>query len=80
MTNIITAVFASVLLLGIIGLASVLGGTLVWMLWPIAIPSAFPALVTSGVITPKLTWGASVSLTWVLSILFKAVLINGPKT
>ena len=56
----------------LIGLIAVLGGTFVWLLWPVAIPVAFPGLVASGVLASKLSWWVSVCLTWLFSILLKS--------
>jgi hypothetical protein len=60
---------------GLVGLAfvlSVLGGTFVWLIWPVSIPMAFPGLVTTGVIAAKLTWWQSVCITWLFGILIKS--------
>jgi hypothetical protein len=43
-------------------IGSVIGGTFLFFVWPIAIPVAFPGLVEKGVIAAKLTWWASVCL------------------
>ena len=55
----------------IIAGVAVLGGTIVWFLWPYAIPAAFPGLVTSGVLAAKLPWWSAVCLTWLCGILVK---------
>jgi hypothetical protein len=46
-------------------------GTIIWLIWPIAIPSTFPGLITSGIITAKLSWWQSICLTWIFNILIK---------
>lgn len=51
---------------------ALVSGTILWLIWPVAIPAAFPGLVASGIIAGKLSWWASVCLTWVFSILVKA--------
>jgi len=58
----------------LIAFGAFLGGTIVWLIWPFAIPAAFPGLVTSGVIAAKLSWWSAVCLTWLFSILLKATL------
>ena len=55
---------------------SIFGGTIVWLIWPVAIPAVFPGLVTSGAIAAKLTWIQSVCLTWIFSILIKSLQHN----
>ena len=61
------AVFAVV----IVGFAAVISGTFLWLIWPIAIPAAFPTLL-GGAIAAKLTWWQAVCLTWLFGILIKA--------
>ena len=56
----------------VIALLAVLSGTIIYWIWPVAIPAAFPGLVTSGVLSSKLTLFQSICLTWVFSILFKS--------
>ncbi len=55
-----------------VGAIAVLSGTLIWVLWPWAIPAVFPGLVASGVIAGKLGWGASVCLSWLFGLLLKS--------
>lgn len=57
----------------------ILGGTIVWILWPVAIPAAFPGLVDAGKLAAKLTWSQSVYLTWIFSILIKSSQTNNNK-
>ena len=63
----------SVVLIGFIALFS---GTLVYWLWPIAIPAAFSGLVENGVLTSELMWWPAVCLTWVCGILLKSSQTN----
>ena len=65
----VVVVIGAILLIGFI---STLSGTVVWMIWPIAIPAAFPGLVASGVIAGRLTWWASVCVSLIFQILIKA--------
>jgi len=52
--------------------AAVFGGTIVWLVWPVAIPAVFPGLVAAGSLAAKLSWWQSVVLTWLLGILIKS--------
>ena len=63
------AALAALLMLFI---TAVFGGTIIWLVWPVAIPAIFPGLVASGVIAGKISWFASVFFTWICSILFKS--------
>lgn len=56
----------------LVGVAAFFTGTMVWLLWPWAIPAAFPGLVASGVITGKISWGASVCPCWLSGLLLKS--------
>lgn len=60
----------------LIGLVALFGGTLVYWLWPIAIPAAFPGLVTTGVLAAKIMWWPAVCLTWLFGILVKSTVTN----
>jgi len=60
-----------ILTLTIISFTSVISGTIVWMLWPVAM-SAFPGLVSNGIFAAKLTWWQSVCLTWLFGVLIKS--------
>ena len=63
----------------IVALLSVVGGTIVFWIWPHCIPQAFPGLVENGVIAGELTWKTAVFLTWVFGILIKASQTNTNK-
>ena len=54
----------------VVVLAAVLGGTIVWLIWPHVIPIVLPGLVASGAIAGKLLWWKAVLLTWLCRILF----------
>ena len=64
--------------LAIILLVATIGGTIVYLVWPVAV-KAFPALVESGILAAKLTWEQAVLLTWLFGILFKSNAINHEK-
>lgn len=53
---------------------AVISGTLVWCIWPVAIPAAFPGLVASGTLAASLTWWQSVCLSWLAGCLIKSSL------
>jgi hypothetical protein len=67
----------AVVLIGVIAIGS---GTILWLIWPVAIPAAFPGLVASGVIAGRLSWWVSVCLTWIFEILIKASQSNRNKS
>lgn len=50
---------------------AVLGGTIVWLIWPVVVPAVLPGLVAAGTIAAKLTWWVSVCLTWLCALLIK---------
>jgi hypothetical protein len=52
-------------------IAAVLGGTIIWLVWPVAIPAIFPGLVAGGALAGKISWFAAVVFTWICAILFK---------
>ena len=60
----------------IVALAAVLGGTILYWIWPIAIPASFPALVEQGYFAYELLWWQAVTLVWSFGILFKSTNIN----
>ena len=60
----------------LVALLSVIGGTFVFWIWPVAIPAAFPGLVASGAIAGKLAWWPAVCLTWIFGILIKSTQTN----
>ena len=77
------AVFGILTGLGVVlllGFLSLFSGTLVYWLWPVAIPAAFPGLVASGALAAKLSWWASVCLAWIMGILIKATQTNSNKS
>jgi len=58
--------------LALLFVASLIGGTFLWLIWPVAIPAAFPGLVASGVLAAKLSWWVAVCLTWLFGLLIKS--------
>lgn len=69
--EILTKLVAVIRALAVVFVVSLIGGTFLWMIWPVAIPAAFPALVASGMLAAKLSWWASVCLTWLFGLLIK---------
>jgi len=73
--------FVKALLIGLgaialVALLSLFGGTIVYLIWPVAIHAAFPGLVISGAIAGELTWWQAVCLTWLFGILIKSTQTN----
>lgn len=69
-TSTIGAILISLITIALIAL---LGGTIVYWLWPIAIPAAFPGLVASGTLAAKITFWPAVALNWLFILLIKDV-------
>jgi len=65
--------------IAVIAVAAFLGGTIVYWVWPVAIPAAFPGLVASGVLAAKLAWWQAVCLTWIFGIMIKSSQTNNNK-
>lgn len=58
------------LMVFLVPLVAVIGGTIIYFLWPIAVPAALPGLVAAGTIASKLTWGQAIALSWLAACLF----------
>lgn len=56
MSDFIAGVLAVLLVVALVFVFAALGGTIIWLLWPIAIPAVFPGLVASGMLAGKLSW------------------------
>ena len=72
MNKILETIGAAVAAILVVGLCSVLGGTVLFLIWPVAVPAAFPGLVASGALAARLSWCGSVCLSWVAHILIKS--------
>ena len=72
MEKFITGLSAGIVAVVLIGFLAVVSGTIVWLIWPVAVPAVFPAAVASGAIAGKLSWWASVCLSWLTGILIKS--------
>ena len=68
--KVLTYVGAAVAVIAIVGLVSVLTGTILWVLYP-HIHAMFPTAATKGIIAKELSWLDSVCVTWIFSILIK---------
>jgi hypothetical protein len=62
--------------MAIVAFVALIGGTIVYLIWPVAIPAAFPGLVESGTIAGEISWWGSVCITWLCSILIKSSQTN----
>jgi hypothetical protein len=62
--------------MAIVAVVAVLGGTVLYLIWPVAIPVVFPGLVESGVLADKLAWWPAVCFTWICGILIKSTQTN----
>ena len=79
MDKFLTAIGVAVLAILLVGVLALIGGTLVFWLWPVAIPAAFPGLVASGALASKLLWWQAVCLAWIFGILIKSTQTNNNK-
>jgi hypothetical protein len=71
---------AGILLFLLVGLIAVFIGTVVFLIWPVAIPAVFPGLVAAGTIAGKLLWWQAVCFTWLCGILIKSTNSNSSKS
>ena len=74
--KILGVVFGAVAL---IALASFVGGTIVWLIWPHVIPVVLPGLVASGSIAGIIGWWKAVLLSWLVGSLFKSTSTSSSK-
>lgn len=65
--------------IGIVAIGALISGTILWLIWPMAIPAAFPGLIANGAISAHLSWWASVCLCWVFGMLIKSSNTNNNK-
>lgn len=78
MSKIFLGIIASIGVIALIAVASVLGGTLVWLAWPSAM-QAFPAIVKAGYLVQEISWWSAVCLSFVCGVLLKATQTNNNK-
>jgi len=60
----------------LIGLIAVFSGTIVYWVWPVAIPAVFPGLVEKGILAGQIGWWPAVCFTWICGILIKSAQTN----
>jgi len=63
-----------VLALILTSIGAFISGTVIWLLWPIAIPGVFPGLVEKGILVGKIGWFAATCFSWII-----AVIVQGTK-
>lgn len=56
----------------IAGIVALLGGTIVYWIWPVTFPVIFPNAVASGILIAKIPWWSAVCTTWICAILIKS--------
>lgn len=79
MDKFLLGLFSGLAVMAAVAFIALIGGTIVFWIWPVAIPAAFPGLVTSGVIAVKISWWSAVCLTWLFGILIKSTHTNNKK-
>ena len=79
MKNFLIVVGGVVVILIAISIAAFIGGTLVYWMWPVAIPALFPRVVSGGWLAAHLTWWQSVLAVWILGLLIKSSSGSGGK-
>jgi hypothetical protein len=67
-----SAIVGIVLTAAFISFFAVLGGTIVWLIWPVAIPAAFPKIVEMNYIAAQISWWQAVCLCWICGLLIKS--------
>lgn len=72
MDKLITAIGGIVLIAALISIFAVLGGTIVWLIWPVAIPATFPKIVEMNYIAAQISWWQAVCLCWICGLLIKS--------
>lgn len=65
----VLALFAGIVAgIAVVFIAAVLSGTIIWLLWPIAVPAFFPGLVASGTIAGAVGWWEAVIFSWLIGL------------
>lgn len=60
----------------LVAIIAVLGGTIIYWIWPVTFPVIFPLAVEKGIIPVELPWWTAVCLTWTCGILIKSSQTN----
>lgn len=76
MSDFIRLVFAVIGVVLLVFFASILSGIIVYFVWPVAVNTAFPGLVASGMIAKSLTLWQSICLAWLFGCLIKSTNTN----
>lgn len=76
MENFIGGLLIALGAMALVAFVALIGGTIVYLIWPVAIPAVFPGLVESGTIAGEISWWVSVCFTWLCSILIKSSQTN----
>jgi hypothetical protein len=79
MNNFAEAVGAAILVILLVFVVSVFGGTVLYFIWEDSLTAMFPKAVESGVLAAKLTWWQSVKIVWIFALLVKATQTNKNK-
>jgi len=79
MENFLTTLLIALGIMVVVAIVAILGGTIVYWIWPVAIPAVFPGLVAAGTIAGKLAWWQAVCFTWLCGILIKSSQTNNNK-
>jgi hypothetical protein len=74
METFIKGVILSLSIIVLLSFFALIAGTIIYLIWPIAIPAVFPGLIESGTIAKELDWWPAVCLTWICSILIKSTI------
>ena len=71
MEKILEAFGAVIVVLILVAVSAFIGGTLVFLLWPVAVPAVFPGLIASGILAAKITWWQAICVSWLAGLLIK---------
>lgn len=74
--NTFTTVIAAIIVFVI---ATVFGGFIIWLIWPVVVYNVFPGLVQNGTIAGKIGLWPAICLSWFCSLLIKSSNTNNKK-
>lgn len=60
----------------LIFIASIIGGTFLWLVWEDSVTAMFPNSVENGILAATLTWWQAVKISWVFNILLGSTKID----
>ena len=61
-------ILAALVVVALTGVVALLGGTILWLIWPVVVPVIFKA----GWFAPNISWWVAVLFTWMCGILASA--------